>query len=149
MGRYHIDMKSLALITLAMVAGLPSLAAAQQSPQPATPPAVYVPTHTERDKAKVAALGDLSDDHRAKVLAIVDRVNRGQLTDFHAAELQIDAVLTSEESRAVLAGHDKLVRTPNTDPTWHPGRFLLRIAITPEKLRELQLQLQQKQSNEP
>ncbi|MBV9440719.1 MAG: hypothetical protein JOZ24_12065 [Candidatus Eremiobacteraeota bacterium] len=61
-----------------------------------------------RDDARVAAYAALSADHRTKVQAIIDQVNAGKLTDPRGAAQQIDAILTPDESKAVLAQHDKL-----------------------------------------
>jgi hypothetical protein len=141
------------------------------------------------DSAKTAAFNDLSAGSRAKVQAIVDQVNNGQLTDLRAAAQQIDAVLTPAETKAVLAERDKLMQTmranmpprpdgampgpngppPNGPPPGaapngpppngapnnadHPhrgmggmkdaGGFLLRLAVSPEKMHQLH-QMQQK-----
>lgn len=64
-----------------------------------------------RDGAKTAAFNDLSAADRAKVQAIVDRVNNGQLTDLRAAAQQIDAALTPAESKAVLGERDKMMQS--------------------------------------
>ena len=129
-----------------------------------------------RDSAKTAAFNALSAADRAKVQAIVDQVNNGQLTDLRAASQQIDAALTPAESTAVLAQRDKLMQTmranmgprpdgagPNGPPpngaapngpggpnnADHPrrgfggksaGSFLLRLAVSPEKMRALHQQ---------
>jgi hypothetical protein len=147
MGTYQIVMKkSLSLLALALVAGLPSVAGAQQAPPSSSStsaPNSHLPTEAERAAAKAAALSALSADHRAKILAIVDRVNSGQLTDFHAAEQQIDAVLSPEEAKALLADRAKGMHATEPDPSADAGRYLLRHAISPEKLRELRLQIQQ------
>jgi len=129
-----------------------------------------------RDGAKTAAFNDLSPGSRAKVQAIVDQVNNGQLTDLRAAGQQIDAALTPTESKAVLAERDKLMQSmranmpprpdgampgpngagppPNGGPNNadHPrgfgrnqnaGSFLLRLAVSPEKMKQLH-QMQQR-----
>jgi hypothetical protein len=137
-----------------------------------------------RDSAKTAAFNDLSAASRAKVQAVVDQVNNGQLTDLRAAAQQIDAALTPSETKAVLAERDKLMQsmranmpprpdgampgpngpppngaTPNGPPPnggpgnadhprgfgrmSTPGGFLLRLAVSPEKMKQLH-QMQQK-----
>jgi hypothetical protein len=119
-----------------------------------------------RDSAKTAAFNDLSAGSRAKVQAIIDQVNNGQLTDLRAAAQQIDAALTPAETKAVLAERDKMSQTmranmpprpdgaapngppPNGGPNNadHPhrmggmkdaGGFFLRLAVSPEKMRAL------------
>jgi hypothetical protein len=60
-----------------------------------------------RTQAKTAAFNDLSADHRAKVQAIIDRVQSGSL-DPRDAGSQIDAILTPAESQAVLGEAQKL-----------------------------------------
>ncbi|MDP9107207.1 MAG: hypothetical protein M3N49_14915 [Candidatus Eremiobacteraeota bacterium] len=121
-----------------------------------------------RDSAKTAAFNALSAADRAKVQAIVDQVNNGQLTDLRAATQQIDAALTPAETTAVLAQRDKLMQTmranisprpdgagPNGGPNdadrphrgfggKSAGGFLLRLAVSPEKMRALHQQQQQR-----
>ncbi|HZO92403.1 MAG TPA: hypothetical protein VFB22_01425 [Candidatus Baltobacteraceae bacterium] len=60
-----------------------------------------------RDDARAAAFNDIGPAHRAQVQSIVDRVNAGSLTDLQAAAQQIDAILTPDEAKAVLAEHRK------------------------------------------
>lgn len=111
-----------------------------------------------RDTTKTAAYNDLSAADRAKVQAIIDQVTSGQQTDLKAAVTQIDAVLTPDESKAIMGERDKFVaqiRTmmpPRPDAgaspgpgrrgggmsrTKDPGVFLLTLSVTPQKLREL------------
>ena len=113
-----------------------------------------------RADAKTAALNDLSADHRKRVQAVVDQVNNGTTTDLAAAAGQIDAILSSAESKAVLGERDKMIQTfranapdgsqggprPGGPPSGGPqgglrnqsaGRFLLRVSISPERMREL------------
>lgn len=132
------------LLALLIAASVPLCAAAQPNPPaPTASPAVYVPTAAESKATLAAALAALSDDHRAKVMAIVDRVNAGVLTDFDSAEVQVGAVLSADEVRAIVAGTDKVNhRTVATAPTpLLAGRYLLRHLIVPEKLAELRRHL--------
>jgi hypothetical protein len=131
--------------------GLPLAACAQQSGNAAEsgpPPAVL----QARAAAKTAAFNDLSGADRARVQAIIDQVNNGQLTDLRSAASQIDAILSPAETTAVLAERTKLIQTiranrpdrsegaPGTGSHRggkHAGRFLLQLGVSPEKLREL------------
>lgn len=61
-----------------------------------------------RDDARAAAFAALSANDRTKVQAIVDQVNAGKLTDLRDAAQQIDAALTPQESKAVVAQAQKL-----------------------------------------
>jgi hypothetical protein len=147
---YQLVMKKrLSVLVLALVSVLPSISAAQQTPLPIATevPGMHIPTQAERESGKTAVLSALSADHRAKILAIVGRVNGGQLTDFRGAEQQIDAILSPEEVKALLAIRDSMrhAQKPNSDPIADAGRFLLRLLITPEKLQELRLQIQRSQ----
>jgi hypothetical protein len=62
-----------------------------------------------RDAARTRAAAALSDDHRAQVAAVVNRVKAGQLGDARTAAQQIDAILTPQESQAVLAARDAMM----------------------------------------
>jgi hypothetical protein len=61
-----------------------------------------------RSETRTAVFADLSTDHQAQVQAIVDKVNAGTLADPLDAAKQIDAMLTPDETKAVLAEHAKL-----------------------------------------
>ena len=176
-------MKSfLPALALLVATGLPLAACAQQSnaAENGPSPEIRAQMQAARDSAKTAAFNALSATDRAKVQAIVDQVNNGQLTDLRAASQQIDAALTPAETTAVLAQRDKLMQTmranmpprpdgagPNGPPpngaapngpggpnnADHPhrgfggksaGSFLLRLAVSPEKMRALHQQQQQK-----
>ena len=159
--------KSLPVLALLVATGLPLAACAQQGANASEgpPPAVI----QARAAAKTAAFNDLSATDRAKVQAIIDQVNNGQLTDLRAASQQIDAVLTPAETTAVLAERTKMRdamranmparpdgagpngQGPNGAPpngmvhkTSSAGRFLLQLGVSPEKMRALrQAQMQQ------
>jgi hypothetical protein len=164
---------SLPVLAIVMAAGLPLAACAQQSnaAQNGPSPEIRAQMQTARDGAKTAAFNDLSAGSRAKVQAIVDQVNNGQLTDLRAAAQQIDAALTPAESKAVLGERDKMMQTmranmpprpdgaapngppPNGGPNngdhprgfgrmSTPGGFLLRLAVSPEKMKQLHQQQQ-------
>lgn len=104
---------SLPLLAIALAAGLPLAACAQQSnaAENGPAPAMRAQMQQAHDSAKAAAFNDLSPADRAKVQAIVDQVNNGQLTDLRAAAQQIDAALTPAESKAVLGERDKMMQT--------------------------------------
>ena len=98
--------KALPVLALLMAAGLPLAACAEQSNAAEGPPPAVVQA---RAAAKTAAFNDLSGSDRAKVQAIIDQVNNGQLTDLRAAAQQIDAVLSPTETTAVLAERTKMM----------------------------------------
>jgi hypothetical protein len=173
---------SLPALALLVATGLPLAACAQQSnaAENGPSPEIRAQMQAARDSAKTAAFNALSAADRAKVQAIVDQVNNGQLTDLRAASQQIDAALTPAETTAVLAQRDKLMQTmranmphpdgagpngpppgaaPNGPPPGGPnnadrphrgfggksaGSFLLRLAVSPEKMRALHQQQQQR-----
>ena len=104
---------SLPVLALVLATGLPLAASAQQSnaAENGPSPEIKAQMQAARDSAKTAAFNALSAADRAKVQAIVDQVNNGQLTDLRAAAQQIDAALTPAETTAVLAQRDKLMQT--------------------------------------
>ena len=142
--------KALPVLALFVATGLPLAACAQQSgaAENGPPPEVL----QARAAAKTAAFNDLTASDRAKVQAIIDQVNNGQLTDLRGAASQIDAILSPAETTAVLAERTKLQQTiranmpARADGTpgagshrggTHAGRFLLQLGVSPEKMREL------------
>jgi hypothetical protein len=176
---------SLPVLALVLATGLPLAACAQQSnaAENGPSPEIRAQMQAARDGAKTASFNALSAADRAKVQAIVDQVNNGQLTDLRAAAQQIDAALTPAETTAVLAQRDKMMQTmranmpprpdgatggpngpppngaaPNGPPNGGPnnadhprrgmggmkdaGGFLLRLAVSPEKMRALHQQQQ-------
>jgi hypothetical protein len=98
---------SLPLLAVVLASGLPLAACAQQSnaAENGPPPAIQ----QAHDAAKAAAFNDLTPANRAKVQAIIDQVNNGQLTDLKAAAQQIDAALSPTETKAVLAERTKMM----------------------------------------
>lgn len=171
---------SLPVLALVMATGLPLAACAQQSnaADNGPSPEIRAQMQAARDGAKTAAFNDLNAGSRAKVQAIVDQVNNGQLTDLRSAAQQIDAALTPAETKAVLGERDKLMQSmranmpphadgsmpgPNAPPPngaapngdhprgfgrmSTPGGFLLRLAVSPEKMKQLR-QMQQKPAGE-
>jgi hypothetical protein len=142
---------ALPVLAVLLATGLPLAACAQQSGNAAEsgpPPAVL----QARAAAKTAAFNDLNGTDRARVQAIIDQVNNGQLTDLRGAASQIDAILSPAETTAVLAERTKLQQTiranmparadgtPGTGSHrggTHAGRFLLQLGVSPEKMREL------------
>jgi hypothetical protein len=148
--------KALPVLALLAATGLPLAACAQQSGNAAEngpPPALL----QARAAAKTAAFNDLSGTDRAKVQAIIDQVNNGQLTDLRGAASQIDAILSPAETTAVLAERTKMMQSLRANMPARPegaqgngaqgngahrggnhaGRFLLQLGVTPEKMREL------------
>ncbi len=101
-------------IAAAIAAAVPFAVLAQGAPPPGGPPAGAPPPgawsqmQKTRDDTRAAALGDLGAAHRAQVQSIVDRVNAGSLSDLRTAAQQIDALLTPDEAKAVLAERDKM-----------------------------------------
>ena len=147
------------LLVLALAAAMPLSACAQSAQaqsQDGPPPAVRAQMQQARDSAKTAAFNDLSADHRARVQSIVDGINNGTQTDLRAAGTQIDAILSPDEQKAVLAERDKMMTAirANMPQGGNPtgtrrandaGRFLLQLSVSREKMRELR-QKQQQQS---
>jgi hypothetical protein len=109
-----------------------------------------------RAGAKADAFGALSGDHKAKVQAIVDAFDAdGSTVAIGDATKQIDAVLTPEESAAVLAAQQKMrdqmraAMAANGDTGEHhggggfggrrhapdAGRFLLQVDAMPDRYR--------------
>src|SRR5947209_10164820 len=103
---------SLPVLALVVATGMPLAACAQQSNagENGPSPEVRAQMQQARDTAKAAAFNDLSAADRAKVQAIIDQVNNGQLTDLRAAAQQIDAAITPAEAQAVLAERSKMMQ---------------------------------------
>jgi hypothetical protein len=123
---------SLPVLALVLATGMPLAACAQQSnaAENGPSPEVRAQMQQARDNARTAALNDLSAADRAKVQAIINQVNNGQLTDLRAAAQQIDAALTPAESQAVLGERTKMMAAfranhpnmgPNGGPNGGPG----------------------------
>ena len=92
------------VLALALALGVAPLAAgAQSAPNSGPPPEMRAKMEQMRGDAKTASYNALSSDHRTKVQAIVDKFNAGTDADPRDAATQIDAVLTSDEAKAVLA----------------------------------------------
>ena len=143
-------------LTLALCAA-PVAAAAQGFPS--MTPEQMAQLQTLRDTAKTTSFNALSADHRTKVQAIITQFNSGSLSIADAVT-QIDAVLTPDESKAVIAagqtmrdGMRKMYQDANGGATPPPregpppgggqgqrrppdaGRFLLQVAASPDALR--------------
>jgi hypothetical protein len=100
----------LSVLALAVAMAMPLTACAQVNAQSGGPsPEFRAKMEQVRSDSKTAAFNDLSPDHRAKVQAIVDQINAGKLTDIRGAVQQVDAILTPDESKAVLAERDKMM----------------------------------------
>jgi hypothetical protein len=138
----------------------PLCVCAQPSPQDAGPPAdVQAKMDALRSDAKTSAFGALSDAHRAKVQSIVDAFDAdGSTLGLPDASAQIDAVLTPQESSAVLAAQQKMrdamrVAFAGGQGSGRPGgfgrpggghgarrapdagRFLLQVDASPDRYR--------------
>jgi hypothetical protein len=101
----------LSLLAFGLAATIPLAAAAEPAAGPgagAGTPEMRAQSERARTEARTAAFADLSADHRAQVQAIVDKLNAGTLTNPIDAAKQIDAILTPEETKAVLAERAKL-----------------------------------------
>ncbi len=69
---------------------------------PGMTPEMQAQVQALRDTAKATSFNALSADHRSKVQAIISNFNSGSVAIADAAT-QIDAVLTPDESKAVIA----------------------------------------------
>jgi hypothetical protein len=169
---------SLPVLALVVAAGIPLAACAQQSnaAENGPSPEVRAQMQQARDNAKTAAFNDLTPADRAKVQAIINQVNNGQLTDLRAAAQQIDAAITPAEAQAVLAERTKMRQAfsanhpegmgPGAGPNGAPGapgangehrgfggrsqtagRFLLQLGVSPEKMKQLRDQMRQQNPN--
>jgi|SRR5581483_9707499 len=152
--------KLLAALTLALFA-LPVAASAQGFPGNFTPEQM-AQVQKLRDTAKDTSFKALSADHLTKVQAIITNFNNGSVS-IPDAITQIDAVLTSDEAKAVLAAGqtmrdgmramyqaDNNGASPPPRPAGPPGggppgggqrrapdagRILLQLAASPDALR--------------
>lgn len=106
----------------------PVTASAQPGPGPGgMPPELRAKFEQVRADAKANSLKALGADHQTKIQAIVDGFNAGT-TALPDAVTQIDAVLTPDESKALLDQEQKMrdnltaLRPPNADaPAGAPG----------------------------
>jgi hypothetical protein len=98
----------LVLLALCASVAVPPAAFAQPAPpMPGGPsPEQRATMEKIRTDAKAAAYGTLTPAHASAVTAIVAQVAAGTL-DRRAARRQIDALLTPDEQKAVLAASDK------------------------------------------
>jgi hypothetical protein len=147
---------------LALAATLfPVCVSAQPSPQNGGPPDdMRAKMDALRADAKTSAFAALSDAHRAKVQSIVDAFDAdGSTVGLGDASGQIDAVLTPQESSAVLAAQHKMRDAMRADFAGGPGsgrpggfgrpgggghggrrapdagRFLLQVDASPDRYR--------------
>jgi hypothetical protein len=154
---------------------MPLTACAQVNAQSGGPsPEFRAKMEQVRNDTKTAAFNDLNPDHRARVQAIVDQINAGKLTDIRGAVQQVDAILTPDESKAVLAERDKMMTAmhdamqaqggtaPASGQGDHrggpgggmmrgkpdAGRVLLQLSVSRETMRALRSK-QQGQSQSP
>jgi hypothetical protein len=134
----------------------PVMASAEPSPGSGGPsPELRAKFDQLRADAKTNSLKALSADHQSKIQAIVGGFNAGSVTPTDAIA-QIDAILTPDESKAILDQSQKLrdarkalrpadagpaperanADKPKADATPDAGRILLSFLASPEKLRE-------------
>src|ERR1700688_3266891 len=98
------------LLAFGLAAAIPLAVAAEPATGPgagAGAPETRAKIVRARTEARTAVFADLSADHRAQVQAIVDKLNAGTLTNPVDAAKQIDAILTPDETKAVLAERAK------------------------------------------
>lgn len=91
-------------LSLALLAA-PVAASAQGFP--GMTPEMQAQMQSLRDTAKTTSFNALSADHRTKVQAIITNFNNGSVAIADAAS-QIDAILTPDESKAVIAAGQTL-----------------------------------------
>ena len=98
----------LVLLALGVSLAVPAVALAQPAPpmQGGPTPEQQATMEKIRAAAKAAAFGALTPAHAGTVNGIVAQVAAGTL-DRRAAATQIDAILTADEQKAVLAAADK------------------------------------------
>jgi len=142
-----------------LLCAAPVAAAAQGFP--GLTPEQQAQIQTLRDTAKTTSFNALSADHRTKVQAVVTTFDAGSVSIADAAT-QIDAILTPDEAKAVLAagqtmrdGMRKMYEDANGGASPPPrqgpppgagagqgqrrapdaGRILLQLAASPDALR--------------
>jgi hypothetical protein len=140
---------------LALAASILPLTACAQSSQDAGPSAdVRAKMDAVRSDAKTSSFAALTDAHRAKVQSVVDAFDAdGSTMTASDASAQIDALLTPQESSAVLAEQQKMRDAMRAAMAGAPqgghrgfggggrrnapdaGRFLLQVDATPERYR--------------
>jgi hypothetical protein len=146
---------TLPLAALSLAVAMPFAASAQAGPGAGGPPPEMRARMLQmRDDAHKAAFNDLTPAHRTQVQAIVDQVNSGKLTDFAAAANQINAILTPDETKAVIAEHEKAFAAMHRDasggappgaqstsekprPQMDAGHFLLLVSVSPDRMRDV------------
>ncbi len=106
------------LLALCASVSVPAAAFAQPAPPTADQRAAF---DKMRADAKTSAYATLTPAHAASVTAIVSQVAAGTL-DRRAASKQIDALLTPDESKAVLAAADKSRAAMRAAGVGPPGR---------------------------
>jgi hypothetical protein len=144
------------LLAFAFAAALiPAAAAAQATPGPGGPPPDRAKFEQYRAVARANALKALSPDHQAKVQAVVTALVGGSIK-MRDATAQIDAILSPDESKALLAQAQQMRNAmsaanggsnpppggamgqgPPGGAQTNAGRFLLRLLLTPQQMRSL------------
>jgi hypothetical protein len=134
------------MLALALAAGAPPAAFAQQTSAPAASSPVPDMLHKlqqAREAVKGPAFAALTPATRAKVQSVIDQVNGGQLTDLPAAVQQINAALSPAETKAVLAERTKMIESMHIDDgpaKANAGRFLLNLSASRETMHRLNQQ---------
>lgn len=98
-------MRNIFLVLLFAACALPIAAPAQFMPN--LTPEQQAQVMQVRADAKTASFNALSADHQAKVQAIITQFNNGSVA-MADATTQIDAILTADESKAVLDQSQKM-----------------------------------------
>ena len=134
----------------------PVMASAQPGPGPGGPsPELQAKFDQLRADARTNSLKALSADHQTKIQPIIAGFNAGTVTPTDAIA-QIDAILTPDESKAILDQNQKMrdarkalrpanagpsperanADKPKVDAAPDAGRTLLSLLASPEKFRE-------------
>ncbi|GAC1413047.1 MAG: hypothetical protein NVSMB64_23280 [Candidatus Velthaea sp.] len=87
---------------------MPLTAFAQPGPPAGPPPEIRAQMDKIRSDGHAAAFNALTADHKVRVQAIVDAAAAGKISDPRAAVQQIDAILSPDETKSVLAAGAKM-----------------------------------------
>jgi hypothetical protein len=130
-------------------------------------PAMRAAMEKVRTDTQASTMSDLSADHRAQIQKIIDGVNNGTDTDFAGDVTKIDGILSPEESKAVLGERDKMTaavkaaaaqsggaggagggaggrRGGGMMKSNDPGRFVLYVNLSRERMRAIRQAMQQR-----
>jgi hypothetical protein len=149
--------RMLVLLALCATVAAPAVALGQQGPPMGNPPTPEQRAQMEKARAdaKAAVYNALTPAHAASVTAIVAKVTAGTL-DRRAASSQIDALLSPDEAKAVLAAgaRARSAMRPGGPPPGGPpppgagpppgggrfgpptpGRLVLMLSMSPRQMR--------------